>query len=67
MHGTSRVELEQRPDLILETKDLKMVIGEKSHNGMGNAGKDAVGVTMVLMMLLQSNTPPRQRWCRERT
>jgi hypothetical protein len=32
-----------------------MVIGEKSHKGMGNAGKDAVGVTMVPMMLLQSN------------
>jgi hypothetical protein len=33
-----------------------MVIGEKSHKGMGNAGKDAVGVTMVPMMLLQSNS-----------
>jgi hypothetical protein len=55
MHGTSRIELEQRPSL--ETKDLNLVIGEKSHKGMGNAGKDAVGVvTMVpMMMLLQSN------------
>jgi hypothetical protein len=53
MHGTSRVELEPRPDSSLETKDLKMVIGEKSHTGMGNAGKVAVGVTMV--PILQSN------------